>query len=193
MPRFSEIEREHIRPIEVIDVPVACWAIDKDWAKRPTTPIPMGFRPVSADRNDWCKRRAALYATRQLIDSMRERDIVPTQLNDLWIETYNNAFMRFRVLMGSCHPQDVRQPHPIWEGRGEDTVHKFLVEEGVAELYDALTRVEVACSPARVEATDDEIEELVAMAPEALRGLPEAKAQRLRRLLHFVYEELAGL
>jgi hypothetical protein len=179
MTTFSDLESsETLPPAEAIAIPVEAFA--QKWQGRPDGPVPVGIRLVGESENDWARKEAAKEATKAH----------GGHPNVVWIEAYNAALARLRLVVALCDPEDARKEWAWWRGVGQGVVGSMFTADGIDWLYTELERVERQHSPASAQASDDDIQALFSLAPDALERMPPGRAARIRRVFAFLLEEV---
>lgn len=178
MSRYSDLGKE---PPGMRVAPPTIW--HPRWSKRPRSPIAIGLRPLSFGEPTEARSLAADHAWQMHPQDAGSED-------ELRLEAYNDALVRFVVVRGTCDPNDVEKSLALWEGVGDSLAFLALTADGARWLYDAIEAVTIECSPVQREAEDAELAGLEARLREA--ALPAGKAARVRRLLGFALDLLGG-
>lgn len=153
------------------------------WKSRPNEDVCVGVRPLSGADDDYCRAQAARRAWETFPGKLDDAN--HTQRTDV----FNDALMRIAISRATCDPNDAERASEIWNGVPEEAVNVALSREGVKAIYDAIERITIALSPVRREATDEEIELLLAIVHDRLSRMPDARAARVRRLAGFLLDE----
>lgn len=106
------------------------------------------------------------------------------------LEAIDDLLMRWLVARGTCDPNNVAQPFGLWAVAAEDTIKEALTSEACKAIWDAMERAAIELSPVVPEASSDEILAVYVYAQTALDRMPEWRAKRVRRLLHYCLTEL---
>lgn len=156
-----------------------------DWSptieNRPTGDVAIGLRPLSP--GDAIEARQ-LAAEKAWEDYPKEPD------NDLRVEAFNDAVMRFVIARGTCDPNDAKKRSDLWMGIEDEMVFAALTRQGARRVFDAIEAAEIATRVDQREATDEDIRALPELFAAAV--LPPLVAARCRRLLGHVLETLKG-
>lgn len=176
------------------------------YPKRPSGPVAVGMRRLSADA----------YLAASLEATEKANEYVPDvgHEDEKWLECHDILLLHFLIGAALCSPMDVAinffgeyQDGAAMVGpapSGEGAASTYFSSEGMARLYDELTILGVIDSPVWPEATDDDLTELgVALqagtflpsAPDdgtdedgADKAKSEALCANLRRLLGYVIQ-----
>src|SRR5690606_2820165 len=105
---------------------------------------------------------------------------------------YNKALMAWVVARVICDPNDASKGHPTFRA-AEDTVPLALTGEAISAIYDTWEILHAEVSPIIVGATNEEIASLFSISPETFDHLDRVRANRVRRLLQVVLEDLVSL
>ena len=183
MSAFAEIEQaaKTRKPLGIVVLSPSLFS--DDWADKPDADVCIGLRSLSGVDVETARGEAAV----------RAWELHPNEADDeVRIEAYNDALLTCLVARGTCDPNEAAGPCELWGGMAEEGVRERMTVEGIGHVYDELERVVLEHSPLRTQLDDDGIGDLSAVALEKLQTLDAVKAQRIRRLLGFVMEELGG-
>lgn len=152
-----------------------------EWEKRPKLPVEVGIRTLSDGDEQTAIAEATKYAIQAFPDG-----------GEGFVDSYNDALIRWIVARGICSPLDVNTPSFVLELPDEELVRQVFTRAGTRYVFDAIERLQLETSPIFPEANDDEISDLAAMLSrdEPLDPLVGTDAARARRLLAFVLYEL---
>jgi len=151
------------------------------WENRPRHEVAIGLRPISPQDAVDARRLAAETAWKEHPQEVDQ---------DLRVEAYNDALMRFVLARGTCDPNDARARLALWSGVEDSIVFVALTREGAKRLYDAHERAELSARVDVPEATDEDVARLPEAFARAVRH--PAEAARLRRLMGYVLDVLEG-
>lgn len=182
MSTFAAIASKRPPPGNVI-VPAS--AFDATWDRRPTSDVCLGLRFISDDDAQTARSQAAKTAFR-----LHPRAASGGLEEQPWADAYEDALMRWIVARGTCDANDAAKAWDGWLGTPEDTVSVALTIGGVRLIFDAWERMRIAHDVTIPEATDEEIAQFAAIAPERLGQIGKAEASRVRRLVRFCLNEL---
>lgn len=155
------------------------WVFADQWEGRPTEPVCVGLRLMSEAQKGQARGEAERVAR-----EMHELDY------ELYLEARDDFLVRFAVAHGVCDPNDVTKPHPILP-YAEDQVRDALTPRGARFIHDALYRFHVASSPLSPEATEEDLDDLMAAIDEGvLADLSPSREALVRRFLGYALEEI---
>lgn len=142
------------------------------WESRPSEPVLLGLRLISArDRID-IRRRAKEYADGDATESGN------------WLECYNLALMRLYVARGLCDPNDVNKASDILQAP-DHQVWYALTELGTRWLFEELVKNEIKRSPQHLPIEADDLLELVErIGAGEIAELPTGPQEEARRYLN---------
>ena len=152
-------------------------AFASTWEKRPQVAVEVGLRLVPDEDLQTARAEAVKFALE--MHSREDED----ELN----ACFNDALLRWRIAKTCCSPDDTRRP--FWE-YAEDTVRVALTTEGVKSLAHEIELLELETSPLYAPATDDEIQDLVAILNDGppWAKMSAAEQRGTRRLLTAVLD-----
>lgn len=180
---FSQITAAAARKPAAI-VTLAPSAFADDWPHRPAKSVAVGLSLLS-DRDIQTCRAEARKEADEMFPGARLGD-------DDWIESRNDALMRWAISLSLCDANDASQTYLHMQD--EDRVKSAFTPQGVRHLWDELERATISQSPVRQQATDDDVEELGRLLIDGtVQRLVAGQSVRMRKLVTFMLDELAPL
>lgn len=165
------------KPERVIEVPVSLWA---DTAEgKPPAPVSIGLR-LPSEKNE-----------RDAGTEGAEREYeVHGGTEDERVRAYNSGVMVLIVTAAACLTLDASQP--FFDGYLD--TERRLTKDGLRFIYDQIETLQIAAKVAVPEIGDEGFSHLIAMweRGEALGLIPELEAQKLRRVLEYVRQQMAN-
>ena len=157
-------------PARVCQVPAWVWA--QTWTDRPTEPLPVGLRTLSAqdlaDARGWAESKA-------------DKAHPGSHGSAIWIEAYNSALMIGALGRALCSPEcaDV----PFWDYA--DGVAPMAIEptRGAVWLWSELEVATAGAAVLEVEAGPLELLAAVQAGAESIPAMSEARRHRIARHL----------
>ncbi len=183
MPSFSALEKR-LPPSNVV-VPPAAFA--DTWDERPNEDVCIGLRMIpDTDLED--ARIEAFRRAQRLYPNHEKSE----EATILFIASFQDALCRWVVARGTCDPNDVKVPWPLWSAAPEDMALDVLSDLGVQRIFDAWERMRIEADITVQPATDEDLDKLADLRPRlpVLKEISPVREQRLRRLLRYVLEEL---
>lgn len=153
-------------------------AFADSWPSRPKDGIAVGLRLLSAEDEQIARTQAARRSAEMEAGTSEEDRAA----------TYNEELITWAVARAICDPNDVGAPHPILEFP-EDQARQAFTSATLRALFDEIELLQITHSPVYVAASDADIDRLPGLLA-GLAKLPRGRAQRARRLLRFVIDEL---
>ncbi len=159
------------------------------YQERPTAEICVGLRTIAESDLATARSQAARWATQLHPDVSPEEG----ELFGPWIESYNDALLRWIIARGTCDPNNVDQPPEVWNVAPEDQVREALTADGVRYLIDEWEKMRIGVDPTVQEASEDVVlRDLPNLLPYAHR-LSAGRRGRAMRLMAFVLGELRSV
>jgi hypothetical protein len=178
-PGFTRDSNEPIKPLRTLKIEPNQFA--DAWSAKPRRSVVVGLRLLSSDE----ETTADVVAKKKATEEYPEEGPDQTAF-------YNKTLMAWVVARVICDPNDASAGHPTFRA-AEDTVPLALTGEAIAAIYDAWELLHAEVSPIIVGATNEEIASLFSISPDTFDHLDRVRANRVRRLLQVVLEDLVSL
>lgn len=187
MSTFGEVSEQQAARTPPDAITVSPRAFSPEWDDRPKDDVCIGLRPIPTRDLEDARREAADAATK-----MFPRATEGEPFFTLWADQYHDMLLRSIVSKGTCDPNDVTQPWDGWRDDPDELARTNLTTEGTQLIFDAWERMRLAHDLTTTPATDDDVEEFIALVA-TIDLLPRGRAMRVRRLLSFCLSELKTL
>jgi hypothetical protein len=174
--KFFEVNKgQPPEPIQVIVLQPSAWCAT--YGKRPTDEVAIGLRLPSERELQIAHAEASKEAT------ANDRDGEAAEFR------FGEALVCWSLAAALCDVNDATKPY--FECADEE-VRQAFTPETLRHLWHELEQAQLAASPVRPGATDEEVEELAFRLVEdpTLESLPAGRGARVRRLLRVCREEL---
>lgn len=164
--RASDLEKDlRAAPPHTFVLPPSAWATE--WAGRPTEPVTVGLRRISAATRMQANGDAIKRADRAMPEHRRD------QADPVWRRTFDVAFLHYLIGYALCHPADVNRP--LWQDQdGQLTIEerrtaqpgdiplvsRRFTDEGLLRCYDELEICERRAGVGARVAKDGELRRL---------------------------------
>lgn len=166
--RAADVEKD-LRQAPPHTFTLAPGAWTTEWDGRPTEPVTVGMRRISAATRLQANAEAIARADRAMPEHRRDR------ADPEWRACFDIAFLHYLLGYALCHPQDVKRP--LWEDQdGQLTladrdpkpgaiplVSRRITDEGLLRCYDELELCERRAGVGRRAAKDGELRRLGAI------------------------------
>lgn len=164
-------------PVAIVVLKPSAWVVGSGF-QPPTADVAVGLRLLSQAEVMTAKSEAEKEATAR------------ARSGEEIVDRYNAALLAWGLGYAVCDPNNAAQPYFKF---GDESVRQQLTPDAARHLWDELERAQVAASPLRPAASDDDLAELALLLtdPDAWERLPSGDAARLRRWLHFCLDELS--
>jgi hypothetical protein len=182
MSAFSEIASTGKKPDHIVTLGPDAFATS--WPHKPVKAVPVGLLFLS--EGDCLTIRAEA--------SKRATELHPNgpSVDPDWIDARNDELLAWALSRSLCKPTDATEAFFSDHGQDEDIITEALLPQTIRHLWDELERVTIASSPVRIEATDDEIDQLSDLLRSgAIGNLVRTQQIRLRKLCSFMLDELS--
>jgi hypothetical protein len=147
------------------------------WGGKPKGEVTFGLRLLSDAEEGQARREAAEHAAMLYQDVDSSADMV---------SEYNDALMSAVVGASICDPSDIDRWPPSLPVP-QESIRDALLPGSIRRLFDAYISASTQTCPSQPEASNDEIDELLA-ALDDLEGVDNVRASRVRRLLKAAHE-----
>lgn len=181
MAAFADVQNKPRPPLRIVVLPPTAFA--DDWREKPDADVAVGLSLLSESDIETARAEAA---RRAWSDHPEERDL------ENRVDAFNDRLMTILVGRSLCDPNNAARPWDHLQGLAEEGARERLTPAGIKKVYDELEAMMIGTSPTRAPIEDDQMFDIVDSFLERIGKIPTDRAERVRRLLGFVAEELAA-